>query len=44
MGTYGDGNPMRRKCPDLSVIFQSRAIQFLELGDLGGSSVTPGLG
>lgn len=44
MGTCDDGDPMRWKCPDLSVIFQSRAIWFLELGDLGGSSVTPGLG
>lgn len=35
MEACGDGDPMRRKCPDLSVIFQSRAIQFLELGDLG---------
>lgn len=35
MGAFGDGDTMRRKGPDLSVIVQSRAIWFLELGDLG---------
>lgn len=35
MGACGDGDPMRRKCPDMSVIVQSRAILFLKLGELG---------